>query len=175
MIAYASTFSTGDVRKAADVGNPTLQSWIRRGYIVGHSGDGVEMPGKPGHRRRFSFHNLIEIAVAAALARAGVDVAPAFKAAHRFAHSADEQRLPALPFQDGRTLLCVAGDRAIEVQSQPGEDWHSVARHLLGRPEVMTVLDVSDLFDRSVAALGLHPQRVIDEGYAPTEDMETVQ
>lgn len=166
--AYSATYSTGDVLKAADLANNTLQTWIRRGFIIGHSGGGVEMPGRPGVRRRFSFHNLIEIAIATALSRSGMEVAGAFKAAHRFAHSSDGDRLPALPFPEGRTLLCVANGRAVEVRWKPGEDWHAVTRVELGRPEIMTVLDVSDLFDRAIAALELHPQRVIDDGYAPS-------
>jgi len=161
---YQATFSTGDVCRVAGVTNPALQTWIRRGLIVGEAG-GVDMPGKPGVRRSFGFYTVMEIAVAAALTDLGLSAAQAFKAAQRFAHTGDESRMAAFPFPDGRTFLCVAGDRSAELMWKPGEDLVVMARHHLGRPLGFTVLDVSALFDNVTAGLGYHPQKLLDDEY----------
>lgn len=124
------------------------------------------MPGKPGVRRSFSFYSVMEIAVAAALTELGLAPSQAFRAAQGFAHTGDENRMIAFPFPEGRTLLCVAGDRSTELMWSPGQDLMSIARHHLGRPLGFVVLDASELFDRVTGSLGYHPQRLLDDEYA---------
>lgn len=166
MSIYSDTFSTGQVVKAASITNAALQTWIRRGHIVGHGEKGVDMPGRPGVRRSFTFFNVMEVATAAALIDLGIEPRDAFGAAHRFAHTGDKDRQIAAPFSEGRTLLGVAGSRSAEIRWMPGEDAIAIIRHHLGRPRGFTVLDASDLFDRVVASLGYHPQRVLDDIYS---------
>lgn len=169
MSIYQATFSTGDVCRVAGVTNPALQTWIRRGLIVGEAG-GVDMPGKPGVRRSFGFFTVMEIAVAAALTDQGLSPAHAFKAAQLFAHTGDEDRMVAFPFYEGRTYLCVAGGRSVELMWKPGEDLLVLARHHLNRPLGFTILDVSAIFDNVTASLGYNPQQLLDEEYRKDSD-----
>lgn len=156
-------FTTGQVTKAAGITNASLQTWIRRGLIVGSGG--VEMPGQPGIRRTFSFYSVMEIATASALIELGLSAGQAFRAAQLFSHSGDKSRMIAFPFPEGRTFICVAGDRSAELMWKPGQDLIVMARHNLGRPMGFVVLDASELFDRVTASLGYHPQALLDEEY----------
>lgn len=172
---FNTDFTAGQVTKAARVKNATLQTWIARGVIIGHGqkdgpASGVDMPGRPGTRRSFTFFNVMEVATAAALIEAGVDVRSAFRAAGHFAH-AGSRRLPSLPFPgDGDTILCVAADRSYELQMKRGENLYVMARHYLGNPRAFTTLNVSDVFDEVAASLGFHPQEVMDEAYKGSDD-----
>lgn len=166
MSIFSEEFGTGQVLEAADVTNSALQSWIRRGLIVGHKGQSIDMPGSPGIRRKFSFRNVMEIAVAKALIDLGVELADAFLTAALFAHSGDDERHPSLPFRGtGLTLLCVAGQRSTAVRWTPGEDVTTLIRDSLLLPAGWTTLVVDDLFERVTAALGHHPYSVTDEAY----------
>lgn len=165
-----ATFSSGQVLRAANIKNPLLQTWIRRGLIVGEGG--VDMPGRPGIRRSFGFYTLIEIAVAAALTDLGLAASQAFSAAQRFAHVGEDGRAIAFPFPAGRTFLCVAGDRSVVVAAAPGEDVFSIARQRLGRPMGFVALDVSELFDRVAFSLDLHPQALLDAAYGDGEHVD---
>jgi len=166
LLIQQATFSTGDVCRAAGITNAALQTWIRRGLIVGHGDGGVDMPGKAGVRRAFGFYTVMEIATAKALTDLGLSASQAFRAAQRFAHTGDSKRMVAFPFAEGRTLVCVAGDRSTELAWQPGDDLIAAVRNHLGRPLGFTVLDASDLFDRVTASLGYHPQQLLDEEYS---------
>lgn len=166
MSIFTAEFETGQVIKAADVTNSALQSWIRRSLIIGHKGHEIDMPGTPGIRRKFSFYNVMEIAIAKALVDLGVELADAFKAASAFAHTGDGERDPSLPFREaGVTLLCVAGSRSGEFLWKPGTDITAVIRLHLGRPIGWTTLEVLPVVDRVTSALGYHLQKVIDEAY----------
>ncbi|MFG1280600.1 MerR family transcriptional regulator [Xanthobacter autotrophicus] len=166
MSILTEEFVTGQVLEAADVTNSALQSWIRRGLIVGHRGQSIDMPGSPGIRRKFSFFNVIEIALAKALIDVGVELAAAFQAASDFAHSGDENRLPGLPFTGERhTLLCVAGQRSTVFAWTPGQDPTADIQNELGWPLGWSTVDVGEVFNRVAVALGHHPQAVIDEEY----------
>ena len=170
MAIYQDTFTTGQVTKAAGITNATLQTWIARGLVVGH-GKGsevppaIDMPGRSGVRRSFGFYSVMEIAAAAALTDLGLSPSQAFKAAQSFAHTGDSDRMVAFPFPEGRTLICVAGNRSAELMWRPGEDLIAIARHHLGRPLGFTVLDASELFDRVTSSLGYHPQQLLDDEY----------
>ncbi|MBF2717502.1 hypothetical protein [Agrobacterium vitis] len=178
MDIWNEKFSTGQVIKATGVSNHTLQSWLKRGVIIGHKGKSdIEGGGSPGLHRRFSYFNVMEIAVAKALLDCGVtDLALAFKAAATFSHTGDgplpgsPQREPGMPCDTrhaiyGRTLLCVSGERHHIAFWQPGTDVMAVIRNELGRPIAFTVLDTNDLFDRVVGALGYHPEAVYEQSY----------
>ena len=162
MNLFEIEFATGDLLRAANVTNPSLQTWIRRELIVGHK---VDMPGGPGTKRQFSFFNIMEVATAKALIDVGLQTSNAFQAAGRFAHMGSG-RLPSLPAPgDGKTLLCVAGSRSVTIQQTPTGDAFGTARHLLGKPPGFVVLDISELFDRVCGALGFHPEAVLAQAY----------
>lgn len=163
MDIFDAQFSTGQVLAAAGMANPGLQTWIRRGMIVGHKDRPIDMPGSPGIRRTFTFHNVMEIATAKALVDVGAELIDAFRAAAMFAHTGDEERLPGLPFaNDAYTLLCMAGDRSTVVEWEPGTDVLANIRHDLGRPLGFVILQVNPLFDRVTSSLGYHPEAVLD-------------
>jgi hypothetical protein len=150
--------------KASGATNASLQTWLRRELIIGQKD--VPKPGSPSTKRSFSFFNVMEIAAAKALIDAGVLAAPAFRAAHRFAHFAGGNRLPALPAPgDVKTVLCVAGDHAKVLMWEPGADLFIDARHHLLRPLAFVVLDMSELFDRVSLALGYDPRDILEQEY----------
>lgn len=165
MKIFHEEFSTGQILKAADVSNAALQTWIRRGLIVGQKDTGIDMPGQPGKRRAFTYFNAVEIATAAALVAGGCDLRDAFQAGAHFAHAGTNGRIPGLPFKDGLTVLCVAGDRSADLRWAKGVDIYVSARHALGQPLSITMLDMNELIDRVCVALGHHPQKVIDQAY----------
>lgn len=163
MNIFHAQFNTGQVLKAADVTNASLQTWIRRGAIIGHKGHEIENPGSPGYRRSFSFHNVMEIATAKALIDIGVDLSDAFHAGAMFAHTGDEHRLPGLPFTaEAYTLLCVARNHSDVVAWKPGTDILANIRLALHGPLGFVVLQMNPLFDRVTVALGYHPEEVLD-------------
>lgn len=172
MNIYTSTFATRDVLLAADISNGKLQNWFARDVVLGHRN--VEGGGSPGRHRRFSWFNVMEIANAAALVNAGLDLSLAFRAAQVFAHMGAgplpgiPERFPSMPFktEHGRTLMFVAGDRVHIAPYEPGSDALAAARVHLGQPEAFIVLDLLGLFNRVCASLELDPQAVMDEAYS---------
>lgn len=171
MSILAATFSSGQVTAAARITNAALQTWVRRGLIIGHKDGGVDMPGKPGIRRTFSFFNLVEVATGAALVNAGTDLRQAFRAANHYAHAGSylpglPRRLPSLPFPGARlTLIGVAADRSAEVVWEPKTDAYIAAAHALGNPEAFALLNASAVFERAMVAIGQNPHQVKREAY----------
>lgn len=160
---FNETFSAAQVCEAAGITTSTLQTWIKRDLIIGHS---IEKPGQAGIRRQFSFFNVMEIAVAAECVRGKLDLRVAFQAAAGFSH-AGHNRLPGIPFRaEGRTLIAVGGGRSDELIWRPNEDVYAAARGRLGRPGAITFVDASAIFDRVVASLGRHPEEVMESVYA---------
>ncbi len=176
---YQRQFSSGEVTQAADITMSTLQNWLKRDVIVGHKK--IEGGGSQGKHRRFSWFNVMEIATAATLVKAGVtDLAIAFYAAQSFAHVGAGPlpgvpvRSPALPFdvEHGRTLLFAAGQHCEIMPYDPrgsGSDVLSTIRVALRRPEAFVVVDMLDVFDRVCLSLGLHPQAVMDAEYSEAQ------
>lgn len=178
MNIFEHKFSTGDVTKATGVSNATLQSWLKRGVIMGQKDAEIEGGGSPGVHRRYSFFTVMEIAVAKALIDCGVsDLACAFAAAKLFAHTGggafmdEPERIPSLPHNKdgaemGRSLLCVSGDKAYATFWKPGNDPFWNIRTGLGNPLGFTMLLVDELFVRVVTALGYHPQDILSAAYS---------
>jgi hypothetical protein len=172
---FQAKFSTGQIVKATGVSNASLQTWLKRGIIAGHRDADIEGGGSPGLHRRFSFFNLMEIATAKAMIDCGVsDLATAFKAARTFAHigagplpGETPERQPGLPFNDGRTLLCVGQSGGSYVECwKPGKDPLANIRIALGHPIGFVVIDMTALFDRVAASLEYHPQAILDFAYS---------
>ncbi|GGO55175.1 MerR HTH family regulatory protein [Roseovarius pacificus] len=172
MSIYTRYFSAGEVAQASGITPSTLQNWIKRDVIIGHK---IEGGGSQGKHRRFSWHNVMEIATAAALVKAGVsDLGVAFYAAQSFAHVAHAapsgklQRLPALPYDIsyGRTLLFVAGKHSQITTYKPGSDPFVRVAYGGRDREAFIVVDLLAVFDRVCVSLGLNPQEVMSQAAA---------
>lgn len=178
--AFAITVEAAQTAAAAGITDQTLQNWLKRDVIVGHKrregtiGGG----GSKGRRRQFTFFNVMEIATAAALLRVGVsDLGLAFEAACGFSHFGEGElpgrpkRNPSLPFDAaGYTMLVLAGEKSDVVLHTPGQDLLSVIRSTFRNTEGFVILDMSDLFDRVCASLGLHPEEVLRQSYGSDDE-----
>lgn len=180
MNILSERFSTGQVTVATGLPNHTLQSWLKRDLLFGQPETPIEGGGNPGIHRKFSFHSVMEIAVAKALSDIGLSTANAIKAAAHFAHMgqatayyagepsiAAKPRRPALPFDNrsgGKTLICVTGESSAEFYWHPGTDIFAVAMKKLGNG--FAVLNASDVFERTTLALGLDPFEIMARAYA---------
>lgn len=170
MNIYTSKFTTGQTAVAAGISTATLQNWLKRGVIVGHRKDApIEGGGSPGHYRAFSFYNVVEIAVAKQISDLGINLEHAFHAAAVFSHTGDEHRFPALPFPRGYTMLCfspvAASNNAVRVLNwAPGTDIIGELR-AQWRPIAHMTLEMDDVFDSVCAALGAHPEAVLEQAY----------
>lgn len=192
MNIFEEEFSTGRVVEAASASNATLQTWLRRDLIVGHRGKApIGGGGTPGAHRKFSFYNVMEIAVGKGLIDVGApSVEAAFQAASDFAHTgttpsgwagdpaAPYPREPGMPFNPYwkvcKTLLCVAGQRS-EVFAWDGKgDLWSMARAELGFPEGMILLEIDGIYERVVRALGHDPWGVLRFCYRSSAPEATV-
>lgn len=175
MNIFHHKFTTGQTVEATEVPHATIQSWMKRGHVVGSRETGaVEGGGTPGSHRRFSFFNVMEIAVAKALTDAGLgDLDAAFRAAIHFAHAGRgfisdvfPARIPSCPFdpQSTRayTLIFARPDGSEEVPWRPGRDVLASALHGRGG---CVLIEVNPIFDRVVTSLGYHPTDVLDLAY----------
>ncbi len=179
MNIFFEKFGTSEVAAAIGVPRPTLQSWLHRGYVIGHRGDGglhLQGAGSPGVYRQFSYHAAMQVAVAKSLLGCGVPVKEAFFAAGMFAHTGEEaieglhpERVPGMPFNgDGRTFLAISGDKSDVFFNDYDRSILSDMFLRLGNVDGITVVDISAIFDRLVAALGHHPSAVMDIAYGGT-------
>lgn len=168
-------YSAQEVVKAALVLPPTLQNWVNRGLPMLEGEHALGGGGARGKFRQFSFLNVMEICVAAALISLGVsNLKAAFAAAKHFAYQGEGElpdqpaRMPGCPFKvtKGTTLLAFSGDRSELVHWTPGQDCLAVIRAKLGKPEGYIVLDVEVVFRRVVTALGADPAAVLTAAYS---------
>lgn len=166
MNIYDDDFSTADVLSAVDIAEAKLQSWLRRGLIVGQR-EG-KIVGSQGRARRFSFHSVMEIAVAAALIDTGVPVDTAFQVTRKVAYVGASDRVAGLPWprSQGETLLAVSGDKTRLIRTIEGAD---VFLHFAdagqAKPDRVNVVDVSAIFDRVSA-------KIYEDGNAPNSILE---
>lgn len=167
MALFDSRFSTGQLVSAANITNASLQSWLRRRFIIGHRDEGE-------WRRSFTFRNVIEVAIGKAfLDCAALEVEQAFRAAHIFAHTGENGRVPGLPFADtnGVTYIAAAGDHAAVLPAKPYLDV-AEAQMQLGGVEGFAVVDANAVFDRVASALqritgnaAFHPLSILEAAY----------
>ena len=158
-------FTAQEVAEAAGIQSRSVADWATRGLIVGH-GPGSTGRGKP---REFTFEQAMQIALAAHLMEAGIKSPKiAFHIAMRFAHSGDDSRNPGMPFHHnrGETWLIVSGDHSRIVLA----DEHGMIAPERAFPQSLRAfayitLNLSGLFDRVCAALGAHPNEVLDAAY----------
>jgi hypothetical protein len=184
MDIYNERYSTSQVTAATGLPNHTLQSWLKRDLLVSPPGAPIEGGGNPGVHRRFSFQSIVEIAIAKALCDIGLATANAIKAGAHFAHFGQavayypgEQlenftpRRAGLPFKNssgGKTLICVSDETSGEFLWYPGTDIFTLIGNKFGNGFV--VLNASEVFERTVRALGFDPADVMTRAYPRAGD-----
>jgi len=175
------TFTGQTVALATGATVKEIANWADRGLIIGQR----EALGK-GHKRAFSWFNIMEIGGAAALMSIGVNSpADAFAASQHFAHGSDGAigtwdgddavqgaddepgRWAGLPFHyaHGDTFLCVAGNKAHVALSSDGTLNLSEIKLALHKPHGFIVLNVSDLFKQITFRMAMDYREVLDEIY----------
>lgn len=171
------TFTAQSVALAAGCTPKQITDWCNLGRVIGQR----EPLGK-GHSRKFSWFNLMEIAIAAELMDIGMSsVQDAFAAAQKFAHSGespsvwigDEQegptRIPAMPWHHniGQTLLFVwNGGSAVKLVDDDGKVNLSSITPEYHRFTGFIVANVSEIFARVCNRMELDSRVVLDEAYA---------
>lgn len=170
------TFSAQSVALATGCTAKQITDWCNLGRIIGQ-----REPLGRGNSRKFTWFNVMEIAIAAELMETGFSsVADAFSAAQRFAHTGTSAaqwmgddatapiRVPGLPWHHkyGRTVLFVwkhgssvrlIGDDGKVTLSRIAPQSHHAASFI--------VVDVSEVFLRVCSRMALHPYEVLDEAY----------
>ena len=178
MELYTRMFTPQEVATATGLEAKSIHNWATRGLIVGQR-DAV---GK-GHTRMFSWFNVMEVAVAAALMEIGMNSPQdAFAGTRLFSHSGDggsgwaqddaiadddDLRLPALPYHHsaGVTFLFVWKEGAEVRLSKDGTiDLHSI-RPEYSRATGFIVLNLSELFARVAYRLGCDYRVLLDQAY----------
>lgn len=170
MSIFQQTFTNAQIVASTGVTNDQLQNWIRRDLIVGQGQ--IEGGGSPGRHRRFSFFNLMEIAIAKALLDAGLgDLQRTTQAAKHFAHVGRgeigdrPERLPGFPFKDGKTLLIVgprdAREYQVTQQERPLALYAAIKQHGIGA----LVIDASAVFETTLQRAGQDPALAMREAY----------
>lgn len=176
------TFGAGEITRFADVTNDNLQNWLKRKVIMGQHD--ITGGGGIGQRRKFTFNNLMEIAVAAELmACAGLNVSDAFRASKMFSHTGHgptgfvgeaaqgAERRPGMPYHHdhGTTLLCVWNEGQRVILTDNGLlNINTVLPH----GSIATgfvVLDVSEVFARVMNRMGRDYRAVLNEAYEKGE------
>lgn len=170
MSIFQATFSAGQIVAATGVSNINLQAWIRRGVLIGANGEQIDMPGRPGIRRAFSFFTLMEIAVAKALMDIGIELATALRVAQVYAHTdsaliVDGSRLPGLPFRERFTVLCMNGEGVDIARWVPKSKTNGGDRILATIGKGGVVLIIEPIFERVMDALGYTASKALAEAY----------
>lgn len=173
--AQALANATGcDVRKISD--------WATRGLIVGHEGGGVQ-----GRNRRFSWFNVMEVAIASELMGIGnSSVTGAFTTATHFAHMGEGQagwvgdpppknapRLPGLPWHHNRgyTFMFVwNGGNDIRLTDRNGTVELNMVIPQHQQTSGFLVVNVLEVFERVCGRIGLDYREVLDQEYPSEAD-----
>lgn len=174
--ALNGTFSASEVSVFTGTRPESIQNWIKRKLIVGHRK--IEGGGSQGKHRRFTFHNLMEIAVAQTLMDMHMGAKEAFAAAAQFAHWSGGAvaglpvRLPGLPFHPshGYTIFGVAGEMTFEEIWMPGSDCDTYAklRHHLGANHFITV-NATKIFNDVCERMSQSPSEVLNAAYSESD------
>ncbi len=167
-------FSANSVALATGATSKQITDWCNQGLIMGQ-----REPLGRGHRREFSFFNVMEIALALELVEIGVRApGDAFRAAQRVSHTGDgdfewaedegvrdkaPHRWPGLPFHysEGDTFAFVAGSKSTVAI---GDSLKDVLR-ALGQPAGFIALNVSAVFHAVMLRMALSSAEVLDEIY----------
>lgn len=170
-----ATFSTGQVVAATGVAHESLQNWLKRGLVVGQKD--IEGGGAKGRHRRYSFFNVIEIAMAKALIDAGMSTLEhAFYAAALFSHTGVGGRIPSHPFNQrpGYTLLVAGPGWADTFFLSPDTKALELYAALVPQGRIgATFINASRVFDNVCGRLmeitgdkQFHPEAVLEAAYS---------
>lgn len=166
------TFSASEMAELAQVRPDSIQNWLKRDLIVGHRG--ITGGGRQGKHRRFSFSNVMEVAISQTLIGMHLGAKEAFAVSWQFAHAAGgatsnlPARLPGLPFHHnhGETIFGVFQGRTCEEVWSPagGRDTYGELRRQLHADHFLTV-NASEVFNLVCARMKYHPYKVLDAAY----------
>lgn len=165
------TLGAQDVAKATGTTAKQITDWCSLGHIIGQGG----RLGR-GHRREFTFNNVMQIAVGVALMQHGVQSpADAFAAAAHFAHFGSghsgmvnenneiveepplPKREPGFPyhFRDGEIYLIVSGERSNVALAEEGQiDLCSIFPDLVLAPAAFIAVNVTAVFKAVMQNMG---------------------
>lgn len=170
MNLMTSRFSSGDIIRAADISNANLQSWLKRDIITGQD---ISGGGSPGKHRGYSWFNLSQVSVAAALMQIGMSSPhDAFRAAQQFSHAGDggtpwgaddaltddePHRWAGLPFDMalGETYLYASGTKSAVLLHRDGAMDIGAVRRALDAPLGFVALNATELFLDVTHRLGI--------------------
>ena len=172
MMLTQKEFSVQDVAAATGTQPRNISDWVSRGYILGNF--------EEGKHRRFSFSNVMEIALCvAAMQRFGFTPERAFRLAAIFAYIGEggagwigeedttPERHPGAPFHysEGFTFVVAQGDHSEVVLSKDGKiDMTGFPPDYLDTVGLL-VLNVSAIFMNVCARLGQDHRLVLDGIY----------
>ncbi|MFN4129797.1 MAG: hypothetical protein ACK4GC_08270 [Paracoccaceae bacterium] len=177
-------YTAQSVALATGATSKQITDWCNQGLIVGQ-----REPLGRGHKRTFSWFNVMEIAGALALMEIGVKApGDAFRISMLFSHSGDggrghwegddgltdndPERLPALPYHhlQGETYLLVAGGEGQVILTKDGTVNTYMINRLSARPVGFIALNMSEVFFHVAHRMALDGREVLDEVY--TENSE---
>lgn len=163
-------FTAKEVAALSGATSKQITDWCNQGLVVGQ-----REPLGRGHKRTFSWFNIMEIAGAVSLMEIGIrSPGDAFRASTKFAHMADGGcRIPGLPFHHslGTTFVFVAGSDAevILVDEGEGLNWFQIVGRGGKRKRGFVAMNVTELFASIMGASGLRDYRILlDEAYPET-------
>ncbi|MCF3595478.1 helix-turn-helix domain-containing protein [Rhodobacteraceae bacterium LMO-12] len=168
-----NTFSASELSELTGAKPDSIQNWLKRDLIIGHKK--ITGGGGQGKHRRFTFHNMIEVAMAQTLINLHMGSKEAFAASANFAHAGGggttfnmPKRDPGLPFHfnHGETIFGVAGGWTFEELWKPGSsrDTYGNLRQHLHADHFLTV-NASEVFNLVCARMDVHPYKVLDAAY----------
>ncbi len=169
-------YNASDVGRTNKMSIQRLNSWHERGLITGLKD--LEGAGKQGRNRRYSFYNVMEVALAEKIIGAGIAANLAYKASRNFAHAGDGgaifdqlERFPGFPFHHdkGETAFAFCGDHSFETIIGRDNAFQALDDHLHGIRNLasapMIVVNVSALFTEICGAMGIHDYAALDAVY----------
>ncbi len=179
MSILSEKFSMADLVKASAVNEQTIKSYLHKGFVLGnHPTAKIEGGGGRGQRRRFSFHTLMEIALANEIGQLGFgtrDMEACFEVARQFAHVSGggevlglPMRLPGLPFHhnNGDTIFGIAGTKTVEELFDPNSDRDTYRKlRIRLRAKHFMAINATTVFMQVCDRLDVHGFEVLDAEY----------
>jgi hypothetical protein len=163
-------FGTGEVLELTGVPREMFQHWLKRDLLVGM---GQIQGGKGnGVRRRFTWCNLVEIAVTFELVKSKtMQPAEAFRAVSGLAHTddsihVDKVRKVGFPFHwsEGQTWLYVVDGHGHIVCQTEKTPLQNILTDI-GNPRVFVALNYSSIFTEITQRMGIDGRVALDELY----------
>lgn len=170
------TFTAQSVAMATGCTSKQITDWCNLGRVIGQ-----REPLGRGNSRKFSWFNVMEIAIAAELMNVGMSsVQDAFAAAQKFAHTGESPshwageepsgptRIPAMPYHHnlGQTVLFVyQGGSAVKLVGFDGKVnlWSITPQHVDFTGFI--VVNITEVFKRVCFRMAQDYREVLDEAY----------